>query len=62
MWELMTNKLLHKTNQVPLLEQVPMGGQVPVVTPPMTDVEIRLAVLNSAQCMTSQDNVVTSQD
>ena len=48
-------------DKVPSIEQVPMGGQVPVVPPSMTDGEIRLDFLNLAQYMTSQANAVTSQ-
>ena len=48
-------------NQHPPLEEVAIGDQVPVVPPPMTDREIRASFLNSAQPMTIEANIVTSQ-
>ena len=48
-------------NQVPLLEEVDMGDQVPEVPPRMTDGEIRADFLTLAQNMTSQANAFTSK-
>ena len=48
-------------NQVPPLDQVPMGDQLSVNPPPITDGGIRSYFLHLYQAMTSQDNVATSQ-
>ena len=50
-----------KDNQVPLLEEVPIGDEVLVAPPSMTNGEIRADFLNFAQAMTSQSNSITSQ-
>ncbi|TMX05684.1 hypothetical protein EJD97_010090 [Solanum chilense] len=49
-------------NQDPPQEQVPLGGQVPVIAPVMCVVEIREAFLNVTQVMATQDQGVTTQD
>ena len=48
-------------NQVPPLEEVSMGDQVPDVPPPMTDRDIRADFLTLTQAMTFQANGLTSQ-
>ena len=55
------NQAPPKVNQVPQLEKVAMGCEVPVIPPPMMDGEIRADFLNLSQAMTSQANDVTSQ-
>ena len=40
-------------NQFPPLEEISMGDQVPVVPPPINDLEIRASFLNLSQAMTS---------
>ena len=48
-------------NQVPPLEEVSMGDQVPDVPPPMTDRDIRADFLTLTQAMTFQANAFNSQ-
>ena len=49
-------------NQAPPQEQVPLIAKAPVNPPVMKDGEIRAAFLNLIQVMTTQSQVITTQD
>ena len=48
-------------NQVPPLEEVPNDDQAPVNPPPLTDGDIRAALFQMSEAITTQEQVVTTE-